>query len=681
MPTIQVADVTNAVEDALGLSFPRCCICNTLWYDALDGEDDEQSTRKRKKNRSRPSHEELISMPPCNCTTKLVLPSSVPCSIYSEKECSDPVATLSQIKTLSYPSLAICRTCLEKRIKASNEVTEHDYRQEHIPNGQQNVKFTVEPDCVQCKRKFVGRVLERLLASNGESCPTRASGKGKTNTKWSDAVKSTIDTVGWVKREVRRDRRDRRTREKSENAATSTLQNNEQRKTLWETYSDNDGNGSSDDCYSYSSDDFSDDELDARKKGPHRIESESGELAKYLAEKDPKFKQELEDKQFVMKLAEEEEKKRQKELEATKGDHEYAMKVQADYESSSKEKVKGKVEARQTRKRRTIVDAMNKASATKERSPKPTSGRKKAQQTTIVDCSAQSSLGVAKMPKTELEVNDEDDDGKLMKLREITNMGFPEESARRCLNDADGVVEVAVSMLLSEANEREPAGNGIKRNEVVRIMFTGIQTTRRHMQMIETIGAKIVESIDEAHTATHVIVKDDKVKFRRTPKFLVCVCKTPNIVTMKWLEQCAKEQRILETTPYLLIGDEEVESRYDFSMKKTIQNGIRIREKGGVLGGFYVYICEGVAGNKAPNSKELKLIIEAAGGQVLQQLSTYHNIDPTKVMALTSDPSTPAQQRDSEVRKILKSGGKTLTTSWLFRIIITQCINPVIELD
>ena len=702
MPSPQFADVTAAVEDVLSLSFPRCCICDTGWYDAIEEGEDGQSTRKRKRNRCRPSHDVLLPMPACQCATKLVLPSSVPRNIYSEKECSDPTSTLSQIKTLSFPNLMICKICLEHRIKASDEVTVHDYRQEHIPNGQQNVKFTVEPDCVQCKRKFMGRVLDRLLASNGESCKPRPSGKGKTNVNWSDAIKSTIDVVGWVKRENRRDRRNRRRKERTD--STTALENNEQRKTLWETHNC-DGNGSSDDCYSCSSDESSDDELDTRRKEPHRVESASGELAQYLAEKDPKFKQALEDEEFAKKLAEEEEKERRRALEATaKKDHEMAMKLQADFEKNSK-KVASKIEPRKTRQRSPIVEAMKKASAMNERSPTPTStGRKVTQQTSSTSktpiskgigvmrekkidaaSSAKKSQDVAKKTNTTQETNEDDDDDTSVKVREIVNMGFTADSARRCLKDSDGDVEVAVSMLLSEASEGvsgSPTRKAVERSETVRIMFTGFVATRQHMQMIDTIGAEIVESIEEAHTATHIIVTDGATKFRRTPKLMVCICKSPNIIKLEWLEQSAKEQRVLDTAPYLLVGDKEAEKHYSFSMKETIQNGIQVRETtGGVLGGLYVYICSGVAGNRAPSTKELNLIIEAAGGKVLSSLATCKLLDPAKTIVLTSDPSTPSQLREPGVRNILKLGGKTMKTSWLFHVIITQCINPVIELD
>ena len=708
MPSPQFADVTAAVEDVLGLSFPRCCICETGWYDAIQEKDDEQSestARKRKRNRCRPSHDMLLPMPLCQCVTKLAIPVSVPCNIYSEKECSDPTSTLSQIKTLSFPNLAICKICLQHRIKASSEVTVHDYRQEHIPNGQQNVKFTVEPDCVQCKRKFMGRVLEKLLASNGESCPPRAvAGKGKTNVKWADAIKSTIDVVGWVKRESRRDRRNRRRKQRTDN--TTTLENNDQQKSLWETHNC-DGNGSSDDCYSCSSDESSDDEeMNTRRNEPHRVESESGELAKYLAEKDPKFKQAMEDEQFVKKLAEEEEKERQRALEErAKADHEMAMKLQSEFEKNDK-KIASKTERRKTRQRSPIVEAMKKASATNERSPAQTSiGKKVAQETSVASrtpvsngtsairekkigaASAKKSQDAANNPATTNEKegdDDDDDDNASKKIREIVNMGFSSDAARRCLKDSDGNVEVAVSMLLSEASEstsESPNRKALERSETARIMFTGFVATRQHMQMIETIGAEIVESIEEAHTATHIIVTDGVTKFRRTPKLMICICKSPNIVKLEWLERSAKEQRVIDTTPYLLVDDKEAEKRYSFSMRETIQNGIQVRENGGVLGGLYVYICSGVAGNKAPSTKELNLIIEAAGGKVLSSLTASKLADPAKTIVLTSDPSTPSQLREPGVRNILKLGGKIVPISWLFEVIITQCINPVIELD
>ena len=219
-----------------------------------------------------------------------------------------------------------------------------------------------------------------------------------------------------------------------------------------------------------------------------------------------------------------------------------------------------------------------------------------------------------------------------------------------------------------------------ERREVVRIMFTGVTPTRRHMQMIETIGAEIVESIDQAHTVTHVIVTDGRAKLRRTPKLMICICKTANILSTEWLEQSANEQRVLDATPFLWIGDKEAETKYNFSMKETVQNGMLARTRGGVLGGYYVYVCSGIAGNRAPSIKEFKLIIEAAGGHLLNSLAPSEVMDPLKTIVLTNDPATSSQLKERGVKNIVKCGGKVETTSWLFHSIITQT-NSLYEED
>ncbi len=193
------------------------------------------------------------------------------------------------------------------------------------------------------------------------------------------------------------------------------------------------------------------------------------------------------------------------------------------------------------------------------------------------------------------------------------------------------------------------------------------------LKMIETIGAEYVESIEEAHTATHVIATDGTTALRRTPKLMICICRVAKILSIEWLEQSSKERRILDTHYFLLLGDREAEKRYDFSMKETIRNGLLARKRrGGVLGGWFVYICSGVAGNRAPHMKELHLIIEAGGGQVLKSLTNMKSFDPLKTIVLTSEPSTKSQLKERGVAKVESLGAKILSTSWLFHTIITQ---------
>jgi len=210
----------------------------------------------------------------------------------------------------------------------------------------------------------------------------------------------------------------------------------------------------------------------------------------------------------------------------------------------------------------------------------------------------------------------------------------------------------------------------------VRIMFTCINPTRRQKQMIDDIGAQLVVSIEEASTATHVIASDGKTKLRRTPKLMICVCRTSQILSIEWLEQSAKEQRVLDTNDFLLLGDKEAEKIYKFSMVETLENGRQARlDRGGVLGEWYVYICSGVAGNNAPSRKELNLLVEATGATLLRSLLVSDtSFDPLKTIIITSDPSTDAQRSGEGVERVTRLGAKLLSTSWLFQTIINQKI-------
>jgi len=211
--------------------------------------------------------------------------------------------------------------------------------------------------------------------------------------------------------------------------------------------------------------------------------------------------------------------------------------------------------------------------------------------------------------------------------------------------------------------------------DTVKIVFTGVTATHRHRQMVETIGAQLIDSIEDAHTATHVIASDGKTKLRRTPKLMVGICRVSRILSMEWLEHSAREQRVLEVDNFLLLGDKEAEKLYNFSMKQTIRNGIFARKRrGGVLGGWFVFVCSGVAGNKAPNMKELQLIIEAAGGNVLKSLSNEDDFDPVKTIVLTSEPSTQSQLKERGVARVERQGARLLSTQTLFHTIITQSL-------
>jgi hypothetical protein len=172
-----------------------------------------------------------------------------------------------------------------------------------------------------------------------------------------------------------------------------------------------------------------------------------------------------------------------------------------------------------------------------------------------------------------------------------------------------------------------------------------------------------------------VIASDGKTKLRRTPKLMICICKTSQILSIRWLEQSAKVQRVLDTEDFLLLNDKEAETTYNFSMIETLESGRKARlERGGVLGGWYIYICKGVAGNNAPSSEELNLVVEATGATLWHSLAESEDwpADLTKTIIIMSDPSAAAQRSEKGVKLVSKLGAKVLSTADLFHTIITQ---------
>ena len=91
----------------------------------------------------------------------------------------------------------------------------------NISNGQRDVPFTVGLFCIQCRRKFSVRLLERLLADDDAyrrqlmppGTDNKVDGRKTSDAdRWQDAVEATIALVGWAKREMRRERNKRRRR-------------------------------------------------------------------------------------------------------------------------------------------------------------------------------------------------------------------------------------------------------------------------------------------------------------------------------------------------------------------------------------------------------------------------------------------------------------------------------------
>lgn len=193
--------------------------------------------------------------------------------------------------------------------------------------------------------------------------------------------------------------------------------------------------------------------------------------------------------------------------------------------------------------------------------------------------------------------------------------------------------------------------------------------------MIDGLGLTLIDDVDKAFTATHVIAGDSETSLRRTPKLMIAFCSTKNIVSLQWLLDSSKSKTILDPGHYLLLQDKSAESRYGISMKRTLLNGVERRKDGGLLAGWNILFCDGVAGNNAPSEYELELVVRSAGGRVIRsnQLPIDDSDVARKTIVIASHPLLAEQISSSEIIQVIAHGaGLPQTTKWLFDCIMHQ---------
>ncbi len=187
--------------------------------------------------------------------------------------------------------------------------------------------------------------------------------------------------------------------------------------------------------------------------------------------------------------------------------------------------------------------------------------------------------------------------------------------------------------------------------------------------MAKVLRVKFTENPLEA---THVIVGDNHI--RRTAKFMAVLNVTSNILKSEWFEDCCKKNRLLGVSHYLLLNDNKAEKLYSFSMKQTLIASKERRSEGGLLAGWKILVCDDVAGNKAPQEADLRMMIESAGGEWLLSSNVPVPIsdDPTHVIVITSDPALPSQIDDEKASIAADNGAGFFTTTWLFDCMMHQ---------
>eukprot|EP00546_Thalassionema_frauenfeldii_P005804 CAMPEP_0178909908 /NCGR_PEP_ID=MMETSP0786-20121207/8798_1 /TAXON_ID=186022 /ORGANISM="Thalassionema frauenfeldii, Strain CCMP 1798" /LENGTH=916 /DNA_ID=CAMNT_0020582091 /DNA_START=1639 /DNA_END=4389 /DNA_ORIENTATION=+ len=215
---------------------------------------------------------------------------------------------------------------------------------------------------------------------------------------------------------------------------------------------------------------------------------------------------------------------------------------------------------------------------------------------------------------------------------------------------------------LSEIDQSQDSMSG-NNAATIKVLLT-CPTTPLLIQMVGDLGAELIDKVEEAHSATHVVVGET---LRRTPKLMIALCVTSNIVTIDWLLNSHRSNQVLPSSQYLCLKDKRAEKRYNFSMKRSLYNGVCNRENGGLLNGWSVIVADGVAGLRAPPKKELDLILQAAGATVVEADEVQSSAIRNKSLVITSDPPTLGQ-----VTFVNRIGFRTATASWLFDCIMHQ---------
>jgi hypothetical protein len=219
-------------------------------------------------------------------------------------------------------------------------------------------------------------------------------------------------------------------------------------------------------------------------------------------------------------------------------------------------------------------------------------------------------------------------------------------------------------------------------------------------QLVRAIpGAKLLEHIRDAHTATHIIVTDGTTDIRRTCKLMIAICRSSRLLTTDWFIDSSKQGKALDVAPYRIKYNasycRSLEQQYaNFSMRTTLRN-IELRTAL-LFKGWFIHVCPKVAGNKAPTTNEFQYIIEAAGATYISTMKnnavndddhSNSSCDRSRnILMITSDPPTKTQLTHIEKQTKnqwpsdpMMNDKATIhyhhrTTTWFFHTIMAQKI-------
>eukprot|EP00127_Corallochytrium_limacisporum_P003467 Clim_evm95s149 gene=Clim_evmTU95s149 len=168
------------------------------------------------------------------------------------------------------------------------------------------------------------------------------------------------------------------------------------------------------------------------------------------------------------------------------------------------------------------------------------------------------------------------------------------------------------STAASKSPERYP--NAALRKRLTKkqphLIFTAM--TKKEVQPLLKLAREDLECqvVADVSQATHLVAKE----IIRTSKFLVAVSRGLTIVHPNWILRSGRDKSLLDEEPFLL-HDPEKEQQFKFNLSEAVA---KARCGHRVFGGLQFFVCP----NTGPSAEELKPVIEAGGGTLIENVKT-----------------------------------------------------------
>lgn len=128
---------------------------------------------------------------------------------------------------------------------------------------------------------------------------------------------------------------------------------------------------------------------------------------------------------------------------------------------------------------------------------------------------------------------------------------------------------------------------------------------QNHIDVLRKLGFEIM---DETSPVDALVVD----RIRRTKKFFMCLARGAHILSPTWIEAMIKENRYIHYEKYYL-EDSTAGTRYGFQLRESV----RLAKQGPIFQNRKFFCTK----DTAPPYDDLKDIIEAAGGKLIEKMN------------------------------------------------------------